>query len=37
MEANQNIISEKKNLILATTSPYRLGIFKNLGIDFVSE
>lgn len=37
METSQNTISEKQELILATTSPYRLGIFKNLWISFVSE
>lgn len=32
-----NSSSEKQDLILATTSPYRLEIFKKLGLHFTSE
>lgn len=36
MEAMNNI-PEKQDIILATTSPYRLEIFKKLGLHFTSE
>ena len=37
MGKDKKTVSEKQDLILATTSPYRLWIFKNLWISFVSE
>jgi predicted house-cleaning NTP pyrophosphatase (Maf/HAM1 superfamily) len=37
MENQENSVSEQQNLILATTSPYRLEIFKRLGLHFTSE
>lgn len=37
MENQKNTISQQQNLVLATISPYRLGIFKNLWIHFISE
>ena len=33
----KNTAPEQQNLILATTSPYRLEIFKKLGLHFTSE
>jgi len=37
MEIQHNNLSEKKDLILATTSPYRLEIFNKLGLHFTSK
>lgn len=37
MEKDQNTVSEKQDLILATTSPYRLEIFEKLWLYFTSE
>ncbi len=37
MEKQDNVVSEKQNLVLATTSPYRLEIFQKLGLHFTSE
>ncbi|MFA7717107.1 MAG: Maf family protein [Candidatus Absconditabacterales bacterium] len=37
MENQQEGISQNKDIILATTSPYRLEIFKKLGLHFVGE
>jgi hypothetical protein len=37
MGNQQNTAPEKQDLILATTSPYRLEIFKKLGLHFTSE